>query len=199
MTAATPLVAISLHLYIDLCFKTINTQSRQIHLNHCLAIGVASRQGRHLPIGTAAPSGSVTLPVARLLAYRNSDRQRPALDNATARGQPAVAICLGLYCVAVDYVLAAPWPAPALASVRVCAPASQPYEPGFDSHLPRYDPQNAVAKKSVRLLCTLRSTVPTVVPALQRTPPLIHNGRQCIVRAPSAQRLVSHPTSLALG
>lgn len=56
----------------------------------------------------------------------------------------------------VDYVFAAPWPAPALASVRVCvcAPASQPYEPGLDSHLPRHDPQNAVAKKSVRLLCT---------------------------------------------
>lgn len=66
MTAAAPLVAISLHLHIDLCFKIINPQSRQIHLNHCLAIEVASRQRRHLPIGTAAPSRSVTLPVKAL-------------------------------------------------------------------------------------------------------------------------------------
>lgn len=155
---------------------------------------MASRQRRHLPIGTAAPSGSVTLPVARLLAYRNSDRLRPALDNARARGQPAVTIYHRIYCV--DHAFTAPWPAPALASVRVCAcaPASQPYEPELDSHLPRHDPQDAVAKKSVRLLS---STVPTVVPALQRTPPQIHNGRQCIVRAPSAQRLVSHSTSLS--
>lgn len=93
MVAATLLATILLHIHDDFCIKIMITHTRQEYLYvRFFATVLASRKRRYLPIGTAAPSGSVTLPVARLLAYRNSDRQRPALDNANARGQPAVAI-----------------------------------------------------------------------------------------------------------
>ena len=85
--------------------------------------------------------------------------------------------------------------APTRARARVCLRLRlRPRRPALRAQARQLSaatrPPDMPAKKSVRWLS---STVPAIVPALQKKPPQIHNGRQCIVRAPSAQRLVSRP------